>query len=123
MPVALSTANEGDTVTVATCCATTSADVLDWPLALAVMVTSPFPWAVARPFPSTVATASSDDVQVNATPETVLPAASRAVAENCAVTPSAVSVSEATETTMLATSPPCGPGPGSVGGSPPHPAM
>lgn len=94
---------EGDTETVVTVGATTLTVALPvWPSLVALMVTGPPTATAVTSPPDTVATALFDDDQMIERPVSMLPAASRVVAESCTTAPG-VSDGDVGETLTLAT--------------------
>jgi hypothetical protein len=91
-PMELSETVVGATLTLATACATVTTAAPEREPVVAVIVLVPFATAVTSPALLTVAVAAADVAHVKAVPLTVLPPASRAVAVNCTVEPSEVSV-------------------------------
>ena len=96
----------GDTVTRFTTgggSVTVSIAVPDMLSAVAVIITSPAPTPVAKPFSSTMATMSSELDQVNSTSSTDSPSAVAAMASNCCVSPSSIVVSAGLTATVATT--------------------
>jgi hypothetical protein len=81
----------GETVTLATCCATCTLSVALKPPAVAAMVALPFPAAVTRPCGSTVTTPDALEVQVKTASGMGAPRTSSEVACSCTVAPTLAS--------------------------------